>query len=172
MNRYAFILMTLLLLIARPSLADEAFVELYQIDKNTSNTRLGRVTFIDTQYGLLIRPFLKGLSPGMHGLHVHQHPDCGDMGNHAGGHYDPTNTNRHQGPFGAGHLGDLPLLYVDNQGEANIPILAPRLRVSDLKGLTLIVHQNGDTYLDTPPLGGGGLRLACGIINLSVTVKK
>ncbi len=26
----------------------------------------------------------------------------------AGGHYDPQHTGKHEGPLGAGHLGDLP----------------------------------------------------------------
>ena len=29
----------------------------------------------------------------------------------------------------------------------------------------LIVHAGGDTYSDTPPLGGGGARVACGVAN-------
>ena len=126
---------------------------------------MGRVVFTDTHYGLLIKPQLGNLTPGLHGLHLHQHADCGDMGNHAGGHFDPENTNSHQGPYGEGHLGDLPALYVDTNGKASLPTLAPRLRVSDLQGLTLMVHANGDNYSDNPPLGGGGSRLACGIIS-------
>jgi superoxide dismutase, Cu-Zn family len=27
-----------------------------------------------------------------------------------------------------------------------------------------MIHANGDNYTDTPPLGGGGAREACGII--------
>lgn len=37
------------------------------------------------------------------------------------------------------------------------------LAVSDLKGLTLMIHANGDNYSDNPPLGGGS-RMACGVI--------
>ena len=38
----------------------------------------------------------------------------------AGGHYDPAKTDRHEGPYGNGHLGDLPALYVDKEGKAVI----------------------------------------------------
>ncbi|HHF7347804.1 TPA: superoxide dismutase family protein [Legionella feeleii] len=125
---------------------------------------IGQVVFTDTELGLLIKPNLTTLPPGLHGFHLHQHPDCGDTGMHAGGHYDPQNTNSHQGPYGKGHLGDLPVLYVMENGNANIPILAPRLKTSDLKGLAVMLHAGGDNYSDTPPLGGGGARIACGII--------
>lgn len=125
---------------------------------------IGQVVFTDTELGLLIKPNLTTLPPGLHGFHLHQHPDCGDTGMHAGGHYDPQNTNSHQGPYGKGHLGDLPVLYVMENGNANVPILAPRLKTSDLKGLAVMLHAGGDNYSDTPPLGGGGARIACGII--------
>ena len=39
----------------------------------------------------------------------------------------------------------------------------PRLKASDLRGRALVVHAGGDTYADTPPLGGGGARIACGV---------
>ncbi|STX41244.1 superoxide dismutase, Cu, Zn [Legionella donaldsonii] len=125
---------------------------------------LGHIVFTDTELGLLIEPSLTTLPPGLHGFHLHQHPDCGDTGMHAGGHYDPQNTNSHQGPYGKGHLGDLPVLYVMENGNANVPILAPRLKTSDLKGLAVMIHAGGDNYSDAPPLGGGGARIACGIV--------
>lgn len=65
---------------------------------------------------------------------------------------------------GEGHLGDLPALYVDTNGNANLPTLAPRLHVNDLQKLTLMVHANGDNYSDNPPVGGGGSRIACGLL--------
>jgi Cu-Zn family superoxide dismutase len=126
--------------------------------------KLGQVVFSDTGFGLLITPTLSTLPPGLHGFHLHQHPDCGDTGMHAGGHYDPQNTNSHQGPYGKGHLGDLPVLYVTQDGKANTATVAHRLKTSELKGLAVMIHAGGDNYSDTPPLGGGGARIACGII--------
>ncbi|MFQ5544838.1 MAG: superoxide dismutase family protein, partial [Acidiferrobacterales bacterium] len=66
---------------------------------------------------------------------------------------------------GEGHLGDLPALYVDGDGNATYPILAPRLRVADLRGRSLMIHSGGDNYSDNPKkLGGGGARMACGVV--------
>ncbi|MCC5791048.1 MAG: superoxide dismutase family protein [Legionellaceae bacterium] len=125
---------------------------------------IGTVVFEDSQFGLLITPHLKDLPPGLRGFHVHEMPDCADHGMEAGGHYDPAKTNTHLGPYRNGHLGDLPALYVDEKGHATLPNLAPRLKLKDLYGRALMVHAGGDNYSDTPPLGGGGARIACGVI--------
>jgi superoxide dismutase, Cu-Zn family len=83
----------------------------------------------------------------------------------AGAHYDPAKSGHHDSPWGDGHLGDLPALYVDADGNATQPVLAPRLKLSDLPGRALMVHAGGDNHADHPaPLGGGGARIACGVI--------
>ena len=42
---------------------------------------------------------------------------------------------------------------------------ANRLKVADVKGRALMIHAGGDNYSDQPkPLGGGGARVACGVI--------
>ena len=128
---------------------------------------MGRITVIDTDQGAVFTPNLTGLSPGQHGFHAHENPNCGSEGKDAGSHYDPGNTGRHEGPYGNGHLGALPVLYADESGRATGPVLAPRVRVSDLTGRSFIIHGGGDNYSDDPsPLGGGGPRVACGIISM------
>ncbi|TXH61396.1 MAG: superoxide dismutase [Cu-Zn] SodC2, partial [Thiothrix sp.] len=60
---------------------------------------------------------------------------------------------------------DLPALYVDSEGKATNPVLAPRLKLADLSGRALMIHAGGDNHSDHPaPLGGGGARMACGVI--------
>ncbi len=141
-------------------------IKVNRVAKNgDSAANIGEVTFTDTNCGLLINPALHGLTPGMHGFHVHQKPDCSNLGMNAGGHFDPYHTDKHLGPYDTnGHLGDLPVLYVDAKGKAISPTLAPRLTVSELYGHSLMVHEGGDNYSDTPAkLGGGGKRVACGV---------
>lgn len=154
----SFILMSLSSITLATTITTEVF--------KSDGTSLGQVTFEDTQYGLLIKPQLSKLPEGLHGFHIHEHPDCGEMGMKAGGHFDPGHTDSHQGPYGAGHLGDLPILAVTHQGLSNTPLLAPRLNTSLIKGHALMIHEGGDTYSDTPALGGGGPRLGCGKIPL------
>lgn len=134
--------------------------------KDKSEKYLGTITFKNTLNGLQIMPDLKGLSQGMHGLHLHEKADCGNQGAAASSHYDPKKTHQHLGPYSIkGELGDLPTLYVDQNGVANKPIFAPRLTESNLKNLSVIIHANDDNYSDVPKkVGGSGERIACGVI--------
>jgi superoxide dismutase, Cu-Zn family len=135
---------------------------------------LGTVTFMDTAQGLVITPKLSGLPPGEHGFHIHDKGDCGPGMNQgkpaagfaAGGHYDPAHTKKHLGPLStAGHRGDLPVLAVDGSGDATEAVTAPHLTVEQVRGRSIMIHAGGDNYSDTPaPLGGGGARIACGVI--------
>jgi len=143
------------------------------IDANGVGASLGALTLADTQSGLRIMPSLAGLTPGAHGMHVHQNADCGaaakdsamTAGLKAGGHLDPANTGLHEGPFGKGHLGDLPYLMVDDKGKAAIGVVAPHLKLADVVGHAIVIHEGADNYSDTPnPLGGGGGRIACGVV--------
>lgn len=144
------------------SFAESASVIVFNLE---TNKPIGEVSFQDSSYGLIITPKLKGLPAGIHGFHLHEKADCSQSGMAAGGHFDPENTKSHDGPYGKGHLGDLPVLYVNQQQEANIPMLAPRLKMADLSGLSLMIHAGGDNYSNKPPLGGGGKRIACAVLN-------
>ena len=133
---------------------------------------LGSISVTQTPYGILLTPDLKGLPPGIHGFHLHQNPDCSPKAQDgkivpalaAGGHYDPAKTGLHEGPYGNGHLGDLPAIFVAQDGSATYPVLAPRLKLADLKGHSLMIHAGGDNHSDHPQkLGGGGVRIACGV---------
>jgi Cu-Zn family superoxide dismutase len=44
-------------------------------------------------------------------------------------------------------------------------VIAPNLKLADVKGRAIMIHAGGDNYSDQPaPLGGGGARIACGVI--------
>lgn len=155
--------------------AAELTVEMQKLGPDGPGESIGTVTLRDSEFGLLVIPKLKGLEPGAHGFHVHTKPDCGSAskdgknvpGLAAGGHYDPDDSGRHEGPVGNGHLGDLPVLLVDGQGNATLPVFAPRLKTTDVAKRSLMVHGEGDNYSDQPkPLGGGGARVACGLIGM------
>ena len=150
------------LMILNTSLNAKLSIELFTVtDKKSS---VGNVVFEDTDYGLLITPNFHSLKPGLHGFHLHENPSCDQQGQAAGDHFDPQKTNKHLGPYNVnGHLGDLPALYVNEQGKATLVILAPRLTVEDIKG-AIVIHEGGDNYADSPEsLGGGGKRIACGV---------
>ena len=145
------------------------------VDEKGVGAAIGTITFRDTRYGLLIEPKLGHLPPGKHGFHIHEKASCAaaEQGGKmvaalaAAGHFDPAKTAKHLGPYDrGGHLGDMPVLFVDADGTASLPTLAPRLKVKDLHKHSVMIHAGGDNYADQPaPLGGGGPRIACGVID-------
>lgn len=164
-------------LLAVASVQAAVEVRLYAVSPDGVGKLVGTVHLEDSSDGLLLFPGLSGLTPGEHGFHVHARPLCEPAekdgkviaAGAAGGHYDPDNTGFHAGPYGEGHLGDLPVLVVNEKGIADEKLVAPRLTVNDLSGRALVVHAGGDNYADKPkPLGGGGARVACGVADFPV----
>jgi Cu-Zn family superoxide dismutase len=150
-------------------------VPMQLVDADGGTKSIGTITITGAPDGVTFTPRLEGLPPGSHGFHVHEKASCDPAmdpktgkvmpAQAAGGHLDPEKTRRHEGPGGNGHLGDLPALSVDGTGNAASPVVAPRLKISDLLGHALIIHAGGDSYSDSPKeLGGGGARIACGVI--------
>ncbi|HGX4344917.1 TPA: superoxide dismutase [Cu-Zn] SodC [Escherichia coli] len=155
--------------------AAEQEVPMNLVSADGKEVSIGKITIQETPYGLLFTPGLHSLPEGIHGFHVHEKGNCAPAlkdgkpvaALSAGGHFDPKNTGKHLGPWSPdGHLGDLPALFVTHDGKANYPVLAPRLNsLKEIKGRSLMLHAGGDNHHDHPePLGGGGARMACGII--------
>lgn len=146
-------------------------ISLNAVSSDGIGKSIGTVTLADSEYGLIITPDLRGLQPGPHAAHIHENPECGPSadgvpGGAAGDHYDPSGSNKHAGPYGDGHLGDLPNLIIDKDGVAILPVLAPRITVADIKGRALMIHAGADYYNDhsTHQHGKGGDRMYCGVI--------
>jgi len=172
MKQFA-LLSSIPLLVLAASASAATTVAMHVIDASGVGKAIGTVALSDSAKGLVLQTDLAGLTPGQHGFHVHENADCGAKekdgkrvaGLAAGGHYDPAKAGKHEGPSGKGHLGDLPTLVVDAQGRAKGSLVAPRLKLADVKGRSLMIHEGGDNFSDNPkPLGGGGGRVACGLI--------
>lgn len=139
-----------------------------------NHQKIGVVSLSETDSGLRFNVNLHGLPPGEHGFHIHENPDCGAAKDKngimqaalkAGGHFDPDKTGKHRGPDGHGHRGDLPALNVDNEGKVKTIFTLKDLSLEEVLNRSLIIHAGGDNYSDSPlPLGGGGARIACGVI--------
>lgn len=148
-------------------------VTVNSIDASGIGKPAGTVTVTATAEGIELETNLRGLPPGEHGFHVHEKGSCAPAdkdgeptaGEAAGGHYDPEGSKAHRGPAGGGHKGDLPRLEVDSKGAAEVKLKVRGLELADVTGRALVIHEGGDNYGDTPePLGGGGARIACGVV--------
>ena len=161
--------------IVLPSMAADLTVVMHKVTQEGIGEELGKIVIASAGNGATFKLDLHGLPPGPHGFHVHENGNCSPIlmngtripGGAAGSHLDPDHTYKHAGPDGDGHLGDLPLLVAEADGTAIQTLAAPRLKDLDaLKARALMIHIGGDTYSDSPsPLGGGGGRFACGVID-------
>lgn len=133
-----------------------------------SNVR-GTVTFRETKHGIRVEAAVTGLTPGLHGFHIHEKGDCSAPdATSAGGHFNPAGQP-HGGPTDfLRHSGDLGNLTANDKGEAKFSALEPKLTFdgpSSIIGRAVIVHEKPDD-LKSQPAGNAGPRIACGVINL------
>lgn len=133
-----------------------------------SNVR-GTVEF--TRVGperIRIRMQFSGLTPGLHGIHIHEFGDCSAPdGSSAGAHFNPENM-KHGGPEGpAHHLGDLGNIEAGADGRASLVLTTDAITLDDgphgVMGRSLVVHAMADDLV-TDPAGNSGARIACGVI--------
>ncbi|OZJ03675.1 hypothetical protein BZG36_03538 [Bifiguratus adelaidae] len=97
---------------------------------------LARLVQIDNQT-CLIDITVEGLSPGKHGIAIHE---CGDISNgceSTGGHYNPTEVDH--GDMEKGHVGDLGNVEVDKDGWGDLVLESNRIKVWDIIGRSMVV---------------------------------
>jgi Cu-Zn family superoxide dismutase len=168
MKNFTYAVLALTMSASVGSFAASLTVPMQTVTEQNQQVSAGTITISESNYGLIFTPNLHGLAVGPHGFHIHTIPSCAMQGMAAGGHLDPAKSDKHLGPYNqAGHLGDLPVLYVNNDATVTTPVLAPRLTsLSQVKNHALMIHEGGDNYSDEPKkLGGGGGRMICGVIS-------
>ena len=156
-------LLTAALITSLSAYSAEVTVKISTATAKGDGVPVGTVQIVETQFGLVFYPSVTGLQPGVRGFHVHENPSCAPVQLEgipvpalaAGGHLDPKRTGRHGMPWGDGHLGDLPPLFVLQDGSSTNPVLAPRLKLADIMNRSLMIHAGGDNHADHPaPFGG------------------
>ena len=131
----------------------------------------GTVSFMQRGSAVLVEAKVTGLSPGLHGFHIHERGNCtAPDASSAGGHFNPGNM-AHGGPTGTlRHGGDLGNLEANSSGVATYKaeVTGISLGTGDdsIIGRAVIVHEKGDD-LATQPTGNSGARVACGLISKS-----
>ena len=129
----------------------------------------GTVTFVLEDKGVRVLADLAGLSPGLHGFHVHEYGDCADAGKAAGAHFNPMHTDHGSPNAMARHAGDMGNITADGNGHAVLEYLDEQLSfsgASSIIGRSVVVHKNADD-LKTQPSGASGERIGCGEIGYS-----
>jgi Cu-Zn family superoxide dismutase len=151
--------------------AQELSVDVHRISDTGIGDKIGTIVLSERRGGLFLKVSVKGLPQGRRGFHVHANGDCGPAmkdgkmtaGLAAGGHFDPEGKKTHAGPRGEGHKGDLTALHGSDKGISQM-VLTRRLKLADVRGRSLVIHEGGDNYTDDPENGGGKGRVACAVV--------
>jgi Cu-Zn family superoxide dismutase len=139
--------------------------------KDKDGKTVGTAMLREQSGGVLVRVEAKGLTPGLHAVHVHAVGRCeAPAFTSAGGHFNPAGKKHgHKSADGA-HAGDLPNMLVAKDGSGRFEVLtdgftlrAGPLSVFDADGGALVIHAGVDDYA-TDPTGNAGDRAACGLI--------
>lgn len=140
-----------------------------QLEPKSGSKVTGFVSFVKVGDELRVAGLIQNLTPGKHGLHIHDKGDCSasDAAS-AGAHFNPTHQH-HGGPTTAEHhAGDLGNIEADTSGKAVLSLTA-KLELSgqdSIIGKSVVVHEKEDD-LKSDPAGNSGARVACGVIKAS-----
>ena len=150
--------------------ASQATAEL----KDKDGKQVGVARFREIGKGVTVNVDVKGLTPGLHAVHVHAVGKCEPPAfTSAGGHFNPAQKKHgHKSPEGA-HAGDLPNMLVAKDGTGRFEAFTDGMTlrpgatsVFDKDGSALVIHAGIDDYA-TDPTGNAGDRAACGIITMA-----
>lgn len=143
--------------------------------KGPRGEALGSATFEDAPTGVLIRLDLRGLTPGWHGLHLHETGACTDEKfTSAGAHINHGPAKKPHGLLNADgpDFGDLENIHVGADGAAKAEIFTHLVSLKgsggrpgllDDNGSSIVVHAKADDYV-AAPAGNSGDRVGCGTI--------
>jgi superoxide dismutase, Cu-Zn family len=140
-----------------------------ELNPTANNQARGTVDFYETPKGVRVVAKVTGLTPGLHGFHIHEKGDCSAPdGSSAGPHFNPTGA-KHGGPHDAmRHAGDFGNIKADASGTAVFEHLDHLITFdgpNSIIGRGVIVHANPDDLVSqTPTPGNAGPRVACGVI--------
>ncbi|MFL5813623.1 MAG: superoxide dismutase family protein [Bdellovibrionia bacterium] len=139
---------------------------------NSTGKKIGTATLMETKSGVQISLTANDLSPGAHGMHIHEKGSCeGPDFKSAGGHFNPDKRSHgFKNPQGH-HAGDLNNITVGSDGTVKEKLvvrdvtLRPGAENSLMQsgGTSLVIHEKADDE-KSDPAGNSGGRIACGVI--------
>ena len=140
---------------------------------NAQGAKIGTAKITSSGKGVKIALKVSQLTPGEHGIHIHNVGKCeGPAFTSAGGHFNPTSAhhgaNNAQDPHP--HLGDMQNLNVSRSGTASATFMVSGVTLGDESnslfhegGTAIVIHAKADD-LKSDPSGNSGDRVACGVI--------
>jgi len=118
---------------------------------------------------------ITGLTPGLHGFHIHMTGDLRQGCASAAGHFNPYMQPHGSPQDRSRHIGDLGNIMANAGGVAEVMLVDPLISltgVNSILGRSVVVHEKEDDLgrggsEDSIKTGNAGGRLACGVIGLA-----
>ena len=141
-----------------------------KIESRSAGSVVGSAVFVADGDGVTMTLAVEGLTPGLHGIHMHEKGDCSAAdGTSAGPHRNPSKS-AHGDPGGeAHHAGDMGNLTAGTDGRATLTFTntdwtlgAESSTTTEVIGRAIIVHASPDDF--SQPAGNAGARLGCGVV--------
>jgi Cu-Zn family superoxide dismutase len=134
----------------------------------SGSTAMGPVHFQELADGSVeVRVQINNVPPGVHGFHIHEVGDCGDNGNNAKGHFNPTMMPHGSPDATSHHAGDFGNVTANANREVSTTFTTRSISLNpgptSAIGRAVILHANPDDMV-TQPTGNAGGRIACGIV--------
>ena len=131
--------------------------------QDTDGNTVGVALLAETDDEVSVGVVAVGLTPGNHGIHVHETGVCDPAGDRAfasaGGHYNPTDEEHGQ------HAGDLGNITAEEDGTATFRETTDAFELDELAdedGAAIVIHAEED---ENDPAGESyGARIACGVL--------
>jgi Cu-Zn family superoxide dismutase len=143
--------------------------------KDKEGKSVGNAQFSEGSNGVsIVVNVLQGITPGEHGIHIHEKGEITPDFEAAGKHLNPKGAEHgFENPNGP-HAGDLENITVREDGTADYSTTTDRVTLArgkensllDEGGSALVIHAKADDYR-TDPSGGTGDRVAAGVIQSS-----
>jgi Cu-Zn family superoxide dismutase len=160
-------------------------------------SRVGTVSFVDERHSdeteITVKVWRSSAQVGFHGLHIHANDASGNGDGCIADAAQPPATwfvsadghwKHDPGELHGAHAGDLPSVYVNDDGSATIEFDVDKLTASEVVGRAVVLHVGLDNFGNVPvgagsdqytagptaltktqATGNAGDRFACGVIS-------
>src|SRR5258706_6018708 len=138
---------------------------------DASGATIGWARLVEDATGVVhVNVHVDGLTPGLHGIHIHGVGACTPTFAAAGGHYNPLARQHGLLNEAGAHAGDLPNLIVNESGVAHLDATTDRVTLRNgpttlfdttagAVGSALIIHANEDDQVPDATNGASGRRM-------------